>query len=208
LLVVMRPDGKLVIVDGQHRALAAAARDDVTDVPCMVFEWDSLTREAMAFVKANTTAKNATPYERHRGLLRAGEPTAVKADEIVREHGYEFSPDGKTRRSIAAVSTVRKMVEKDPDLTDRVVRLATEVADGDSVRGSLLDAIYYVGERDESVFNGVHHERLVGLGSEAVEHEIRKFRGLIGKGGPKVCAQALVSLLNKGRRSNTIDLFG
>jgi hypothetical protein len=53
LAVSRRPDGKLLIVDGQHRASAAKLRGDIPHLPCVITSFASAGDEAAAFVALN-----------------------------------------------------------------------------------------------------------------------------------------------------------
>jgi hypothetical protein len=53
-LSVSERDGKLWVMDGQHRKLAADKRSDIKMLPCMVFDLDSQQKEAGAFVGLNS----------------------------------------------------------------------------------------------------------------------------------------------------------
>src|SRR4051812_44439221 len=46
LIVGIRPDGSYVVIDGQHRKLAADKRSDIADLPCEVFEVLGPSQEA------------------------------------------------------------------------------------------------------------------------------------------------------------------
>src|SRR5438270_788977 len=53
LYVARRADGKLYVVDGQHRWAAAKLRGDVWQLPCVVRSFESTEHEAAAFVALN-----------------------------------------------------------------------------------------------------------------------------------------------------------
>lgn len=207
LRCVLRPGGEIVVVDGQHRAVAASYRDDVESLPCVVFEWDSLSDEARAFVGANTMSSKVSMYDRHHAGLVAQDPIALSAQEILDSVGYQFTKSTeKTGMTSNAVSTIHDLVKKDRELASKVVRLAAETAHGGPLKQSILWAISYIGQRDESLFAAPHRQRLIDLGREVVEAEIERRRIIMRVGGAKVCGEALADLLNKGRRTNKLAL--
>lgn len=53
LVVSRRADDKLVIIDGQHRWLAACKRDDIDSLPCCLFRYKNMQEEARMFIVAN-----------------------------------------------------------------------------------------------------------------------------------------------------------
>lgn len=204
LRVVLRPDGRAVIVDGQHRGCAALLRDDIESLPCIVFEWDSLSDEARAFVEVNTMQARVGAWHRHRAGLVSQDPTALAAERVVRDHGYEFTATTESGRTIKAVSLVHRMVQKDEDVAAKTVELAADMAAGEPLKAKLLGALHWIGERDPDLFSATHRNRLRELGPDVLLTEIERHRMIVGKGGAKVYAEAVLKLLNKGRRSNRL----
>lgn len=52
LVVSRRADDKLVIIDGQHRWLAACRRHDIDSLPCCLFRYKNMQEEARMFIIA------------------------------------------------------------------------------------------------------------------------------------------------------------
>lgn len=79
---VARRGGKLAIIDGQHRAVAAAAMG-IAHVPCMVAIGDAA--EAATFVAINDVRTAVTPVDKFRAKVAAGDPAAVELSDLLTE---------------------------------------------------------------------------------------------------------------------------
>jgi hypothetical protein len=84
---VGRRDGEFWVIDGQHRVLAAMLRSDVGDLPCIVFETESMQQEAQGFIDANTGRKPVTTIDKFRASLIAGDETAKYVDYVLSSVG-------------------------------------------------------------------------------------------------------------------------
>mgnify|MGYP003335309740 CR=1 FL=1 len=122
LVVSERQSGEMVVIDGQHRALAAIRRDDVNKVPCIVFRELQLADEAVCIgdapssksylnipnILAAATSRGADAIHPGYGFLAENDKFA----EICAAHGLTFvgpSPESireKVRRMIAARKAV------------------------------------------------------------------------------------------------------
>lgn len=88
LILSLRSDGTLVIIDGQHRVAAARMRgvpEDVRCLPAIVFEGLTLDQEAELFVGTNDT-RTVGPYPKYHAKLAAGDPETHAIDAIVKAH--------------------------------------------------------------------------------------------------------------------------
>ena len=85
LFVARRSDGKLYVVDGQHRLAAAKLRGDIWQLPCVVTHFDSAADEAASFVALNQQRRPLTQVELFKAALSAGDEEALTI-EIGRAH--------------------------------------------------------------------------------------------------------------------------
>ena len=85
--MVSQRDGKLFIIDGQHRWEGAKARGDIAFLPCAVGSYASAREEAALFVAANRRRVAVNRMDLFRSALAAGEATAVTIDRLAREAG-------------------------------------------------------------------------------------------------------------------------
>ena len=114
VLVSRRPDDLYAIIDGQHRAHAAALRG-IEAVPAMVSEL-SLEQEASAFAWVNGSVTALTPNQIFKAALAGFEPWAVQCDAVVSKAGcklmtYNSSSNQKKPGEVYCIGSVRRFVE-------------------------------------------------------------------------------------------------
>lgn len=80
LYVARRIDGRLYVVDGQHRLAAAKLRGDVWQLPCVVRSFESREQEAAAFVALNQERRPLSKLQIFKAALAAGD---FEASQIV-----------------------------------------------------------------------------------------------------------------------------
>lgn len=80
-------DGRLVIVDGQHTAIAAASHPAIKEIPVMVTRASRIERRAAAFVSHNRDRLVMTPAQIFYGDLAAGDKDAKGVMECVVKAG-------------------------------------------------------------------------------------------------------------------------
>tara|TARA_A100001515_G_scaffold131830_1_gene119862 strand:+ start:253 stop:1242 length:990 start_codon:yes stop_codon:yes gene_type:complete len=118
LVVAMRPDGSLVIIDGQHKAIMAFLSGEDLDLPCQIYKHDisatlaqCIEFEARLFQDLNTSRKNTSTLDKHRAGLSYGDPESVEfqdnfisvgiqADGIGYDQGIEVNGWAKAVESI------------------------------------------------------------------------------------------------------------
>lgn len=203
LAVVERPDGSLWIYDGGHRWRASQHRDEIKKLPCMVFKAETLDEEAKAFIGTNTMKSNVSAFHVFKASVQAGEPNATATQALLDKYGFKASRDHSSKRGIAAIGTLRKMVSTDPELADSVFQLCVEMGtDQDQLTAQVMRSIFYLASHlDQNILAGAWRKKLITIGIAGIEAGIRRERQILGKGGERVEAKALLDLLNKGKRT-------
>jgi hypothetical protein len=115
LVVSRRADGTLAVIDGQHRAHAAALLG-FAQVPAMIVSL-SLQDEARAFAQINGQVTKLTPLQIYRAALAAREAWALGCDRAVTAAGCRMmtsnrSASEKKAGEVYAIGTVRKLVDQ------------------------------------------------------------------------------------------------
>jgi len=122
-----REDGTLVILDGQHRRLAAlmvGVPGDVKAIPALVHDGLTLDQAAELFVALNAT-RLVNPYDKFRALLIAGHGETCDINRIVQGQGLRVA-GGKADGTISAVTTLRRVYHMgDPHGTVMALALKT-----------------------------------------------------------------------------------
>ena len=73
------------VLDGQHRVAAAMRRADITNLPCIVFDLDSVADEAKGFLSTNRLRGQMTSVDHFRAELVAGNAVAKLFDDACKE---------------------------------------------------------------------------------------------------------------------------
>lgn len=96
LVVSRRPDGSLLILDGQHRHAGAVERGDIPYLPCVIQSSLDLAGEARVFVELNTKRQRLTQGEIFAGMLAAGDELARTVSEMIAATGWNVRRTSNT----------------------------------------------------------------------------------------------------------------
>ena len=131
LVIAMRPDGSLVIIDGQHKAIMAFLSGEDLDLPCQIYKHDvnatlqqCIKFEAKLFQDLNTSRKNTSTLDKVRAGLSFGDEDSVEfqdnfvsigvqAEGIGYDEGVEVNGWAKAVESIGKwkIPNTRKAVD-------------------------------------------------------------------------------------------------
>lgn len=130
ITVSKRPDGKLVIVDGQHRVTVVSSIGYEGRLNCQVYEGLSLAEEAQLFLLLNDY-KTISPVDRFHAKVIAADPDSVEIRDILGRHGWTVTQTNSTG-ALASITEVERLyhggVTKKgprPDLVDLVIDVIT-----------------------------------------------------------------------------------
>lgn len=106
-VICARVGGKLMALDGQHTAIAAATLG-IKKIPAMVVIAKTVKDRAEAFIGQNIDRVNLTPAHIHFASLAAGEEIAVAVDQACRKAGVTIlrCPKGPTPYKLGETLTV------------------------------------------------------------------------------------------------------
>lgn len=92
LVVARRPDGKLYVIDGQHRLAAARLRGDIAQLPAVVVQYDSVEDEEASFVLLNQQRKPLSKLDLFKAAVASGDTTASAIVEAMDKAGISIAP--------------------------------------------------------------------------------------------------------------------
>lgn len=75
--IVVRVDGGLHVIDGQHTAIAAATHPGIAEIPVLIVDAPDASARAAAFVRHNRDRVNITKPQVHYAMLAAGDEDAL-----------------------------------------------------------------------------------------------------------------------------------
>jgi len=210
LIVVRRRDGSMVVVDGQHRWLAACRRSDINELPCCVFDETKggTVDEAAAFIRANTNRKTVRTDELFGARVAAEQPPAIQVDDLIKSIGRHVSSKPSSK-SVACVASLIKCAEKDGDALARIWPLAAEMCFGGPMPEAFVTGMHYV----ECMLRGIGSlarepfaARVRRLGCDALLRAAQKSAMNRGTGGVKSWGLGIATEINKGTRTNKIPV--
>lgn len=88
LVVSRRPDGRMMILDGQHRHAGAVARGDLPHLPCVIVSGQDEKGEAETFIALNTRRQRLSEADKFNGMLAAGDADAKAMADLLAETGW------------------------------------------------------------------------------------------------------------------------
>lgn len=119
LTVIERHNGGgplLLVADGGTRLAAALLRDDVNELPCLVFSGLTKEEEADVFLAINQNRRKLRVEQLQHSEVFAGRPHALRVDEIMQA----LKDD---RIDFSALAALRSCVKRFPGDTTTIVKL-------------------------------------------------------------------------------------
>ena len=219
IVVNKRANGKLYLVDGQHRVelMRAVGWADQT-VHAEVFEGLSQAEEAALF-NARNDRKAVTLYNRFRVSVTAGDHDAKEIDRIVREHGLVVS-DQLRDGHICAVEALQRVyygsgiasAKEGPTALGKALDVLIQSwgKQASSVNGKVVQALGMVFLR----YDGAIHEKElikklapVPGGAPGLLSRGKALQELRGRPLHHCIASIVTDLYNKGRKTGKLDAW-
>jgi len=94
VLTVSRRDGRLYVVDGQHRLAAAKLRGDIQQLPCLIEEFVDVAEEAALFNDLNDKRRPVSAIDKFRAAVVAGDANCVAIGAAMERAGLTLAPHG------------------------------------------------------------------------------------------------------------------
>jgi hypothetical protein len=207
LVVALRDDNKWFVMDGQHRKLAADLRDDIHELPCLVFETTNRREEAVSFLAINQGRVGVGSLDRYRAQLISGDKTAFTVEAMLKSTGHRAG-EKASARTVSCVQCLYNLAKEERARFERLWPLLAELhPDGpmtDMVVKGLWTVDKWLGER--SVTETPYREKLLIIGGKGLHHEIRREIAVVGQGGSRVAACAIAKHLNKQRLATHLKI--
>jgi hypothetical protein len=191
--------GKIWVIDGQHRVIAAMRRSDIQELPCLVFKSESTEQEAMAFWRANCIRGNVSPFDKLRALLAASDRLAVDVVRLMDEQLYKPTSSDGQRYTVRCISAFMAGMQANRGALIKVWPLIAKLHDGLQIKKRVFDALLYIARfGTDDITDEDWEARVLKRGLHQISDSIDRAQSLFAKGGAKVCAQAALEVINKG----------
>lgn len=116
LVVSRRSNGDLIVIDGQHRTMAARLRRDIPQLPCCVFSYAGPEEEARMFIAANRARKPMNRLDDFHAALAAADEDALEIQILVTDAGLKVARNTSSTTwrpcEIAFTATIATSVRK------------------------------------------------------------------------------------------------
>lgn len=211
-IAVTERDNKYFIIDGNHRKLASDKRDDISELPCMIYRTKGITDEAKSWLSVNTSRKHPYMYEKWNALVCIGDANVIDIIETLRATGHTISPN-QGASNVAFPAALLRAWQSDAMLAKSLWPLCVSVHNGEYIHSDIWEGLFYL----QRILNLEHPkfsvssknniEKLKLSGRSKILEEISKAKSFFHKGGPRVYAMAIVQILNWGRADkNRIEI--
>ncbi len=85
--IAVKDRDRMIVVDGQHTAIAAATNPHIERIPIVLIKARSQIERAQSFLGHNRDRLSITPLQMHYSALIAQDPIAMQIDEVARASG-------------------------------------------------------------------------------------------------------------------------
>lgn len=213
LLVGRRTDGRLFIVDGQHRLLAARKRSDIKELPCVVFNSRGSDHEADVFLVTNTARGPMTILQKFKALLIIGDPIAMAIKDTADALGLIIpeKSGGRKRQmgkdlNLNCIESIMVAWRINPQDAERCLVLCKEISNGYAITKDMFSGVFHLNQKmkkiGDSIFN--HREKLKASGYVEIMSTIKNQQIILGYGGYLVAAAGVLAVINKSKRKKVI----
>lgn len=205
LSVAERGDGSLWVFDGGHRLRAAFYRSDVNELPCLVFQLADLSDEARSFIAGARMSSRISSFDSFRAALVAEEPCSLRTAAMLAELGLKPNKNASKSTEVKCVYAIQKALEENEPTAKKALELSISICGEKPVPSHVFLGFFRLARH----FNGEdllskYEDVIRNLTQEEVERSIRQFRAETGKGGQVVSGKAIMTLLNKGKKTRKL----
>jgi hypothetical protein len=192
----------LWVIDGQHRVLAAMKRDDIDQLPCLVFDTDSATEEARGFYDSNVNRRPLRSYDKWNALLMCKDEPALLVDGLIRQAGRAASSRSGANE-VRCLQALRRAAQSKRETFIRIWPLVVEVCYGQTLHEWVFGGLMWLEERmpdGQSLTDPRWRSRVIKVGFNRLLAASVEASRFYQNGGPKVWASGMRNVLNKGLR--------
>lgn len=196
--VALRPDGRFFVFDGQHRVLAAKTRSDIDVLPCMVFECDSVAKEAAGFLVTNSERKPVTAIDKFRSLVITEDQAAQRVKEVLSDLGLEISKTANRPGQIKCIARCLTLATSDFECFKKTLALSGRLCrDIAPVHEDIVAGLFHLHRKHGLLDDPRFVRRVVDVGHAAIVDGIRRSRIFRGKGGELTLVEGILAAVNK-----------
>lgn len=206
--VCERSDGTFAVFDGKQRTLAARARKDITELPCMVYKLSSVEEEAAAFLGVQANRKAVSALEKFNGLVTTKDDASKFLKIVIEKSGYKVQ-HSSANWSMACVSAALRSLEYGKDIFKIAFPVIADIHGGYPIDARIMLGITYLFKHASGeVSTKFAINRLVKIGHKELGDSISSTVLLVGRRNTPAYAKGIVDRFNKSLRTgNRITIF-
>lgn len=209
-LTVAIRDDQWFVIDGATRKQAADKRSDIRSLPCMVYDLDnSVKSEALGFVGINSEKTGVATFDRFKALLVGGDKCAIGLNELIASTGHKPSPFEGVK-NVSCLMTVWKLYKRNREVLAETWPLIAAVNAECKIRDIVVRGIFWAEiqarKHGMSLLKNPYMRLLIVKGGESCNSDIRREISIVGKGGSRIEANAIIKILNKAKGRSTKKL--
>ena len=209
VLIVGKRSGEHWVIDGQHRALAAKRRSDITHLPCVVFETVDVKQEARGFLDANTGRKPVSAIAKQKALVAAGDEVAEFVQKTCESLDVQIRPYATKARELKCIAWCMRRAAENRESFCSVLAMGADLSDADNmaIPERVLEGLWIINAK---CGDGLADKRLVKRlrekGARTLLDAANRAAAYYASGGGKIWAQGILAELNKGlQKKFTMD---
>jgi len=204
--VALRPDGRFFVFDGQHRLLAAKTRADITTMPCMVYECDSVAKEASGFLVTNSERKPVTAIDKFRSLVITEDDAAQHVKQVLLDLGLEICKTASKPGQIKCVARCMTLATSNLEYFRKAACLAERVCrDVAPIHEDIIAGLFHLQRKYELLDDTRFVRRVLDVGHASLVDGIRRARIFREKGGELGLIEGMLAAVNKGLRNRFVE---
>jgi hypothetical protein len=136
-----REDGTLWVFDGGNRLRAANQLEQVTMVPCMVYDSDGFQEEAGTFTDVNSARVRVSGHDLQRSAVAAGSEAAIFVENLLKFAEERGMTPGRCEKIL------RESLASEPkgrNILRRIWPAVVSVHEGIPLSGPILRGLYWI----------------------------------------------------------------
>lgn len=203
-LSIGRRNGEYWVIDGQHRALAAKRRVDITHLPCVVFDTVDVKQEARGFLDLNAGRKPVSAIGKQKALMASGDEVAVVVTKTCESLGISIRPHASKARELKCIAWCMRRAADNAETFAKILAMAADMSDADNmaIPERVLEGLWYLNDKiDGGLADKRLANRLREKGARELLEAASRAQAYYSYGGGKVWASGILSHINKGLRT-------
>jgi len=199
ITVNRRPDGTYKCIEGQHRVGGAMLRDDITHLPCLVFQLAGVEDEAAAFDDINSTRAGLSGLQRWKAKIIMGDEDTVIINSMILESGLAV---GTGKNDVKCVGALLDQYRRGREAMQTVWPILVRLCAGDNITEAEVKGLCWVernAAEDYTLAEAHWNRALIPSNLDQVRNMIRQQRGIAA--GEASAGRGVHLFINRGRQN-------